>query len=62
MDYAILGSISTVVMFVTFVGIVLWAYSGRRKAAFEAAAMEPFALPDEQTNAASGQAQQRGRQ
>jgi cytochrome c oxidase cbb3-type subunit 4 len=62
MDYSILGSISTVVMFVTFVGIVLWAFSGRRKASFEAAAMEPFALPDEVAGAGTNQAQQRGRQ
>jgi len=60
MDYAVIGSISTVVMFVTFVGIVVWAYSKRRKASFDAAANEPFALPDEA--AGTGQAQQRGRQ
>jgi len=62
MDYAIVGSISTVVMFVTFLGIVVWAFSSRRKAAFDAAAREPFALPDEAAGAGSGQAQQRGRQ
>jgi cytochrome c oxidase cbb3-type subunit 4 len=60
MDYAILGSISTVVMFVTFLGIVLWAYSGRRRAAFDAAANEPFALPDEETDHRDGAKQQRG--
>ncbi len=62
MDYTILGSISTVVMFVTFIGIVVWAYSRKRKAAFDAAALEPFALPDETAGGSSGQAQQRGRQ
>jgi len=34
----ILGSITTVVAFVAFLAIVAWAYSGRRKAAFDAAA------------------------
>ncbi len=62
MDYSILGSISTVVSFVTFVGIVLWAYSRHRKPAFDAAAMAPFALPDEMPGASSGESQQRGRQ
>jgi cytochrome c oxidase cbb3-type subunit IV len=33
----------TVVSFITFVGIILWAYSGRRSAAFAAAANLPFA-------------------
>lgn len=33
-----LRSIITAVSFVTFVGIVLWAWSSRRKAAFEEAA------------------------
>ena len=61
MDYAILGSISTVVMFATFVGIVAWAYAGRRKPAFDAAAMEPFALPDERAGEADGRAQTQGR-
>ncbi len=43
----LLGSITTVVAFVAFVAIVAWAYSSRRKAAFDEAAMAPFALPDE---------------
>jgi cytochrome c oxidase cbb3-type subunit 4 len=45
--YSVLSSIMTVVSFVLFIGIVAWAYSKRRKAAFEAAANAPFALPDE---------------
>ena len=44
----ILGSITTVVAFVAFLAIVAWAYSGRRKAAFDAAANAPFALPDDE--------------
>jgi cytochrome c oxidase cbb3-type subunit IV len=44
----ILGSVTTVVAFVAFLAIVAWAYSARRKAAFEAAAKAPFALPDDE--------------
>jgi cytochrome c oxidase cbb3-type subunit 4 len=43
----LLGSITTVVAFIAFLAIVAWAYSSRRKDAFEAAANEPFALPDD---------------
>jgi cytochrome c oxidase cbb3-type subunit 4 len=39
--------VMTVLAFITFVGIVYWAYSGKRKAQFEAAANAPFALPDD---------------
>jgi len=45
--YSILASATTVISFVVFIGIVLWAWSGRRKAAFDAAANAPFALDDE---------------
>ena len=45
--YSTLGSIFTVISFVVFIGIVAWAYSSRRKQAFDVAAREPFALPDE---------------
>lgn len=45
--YSILASVTTVISFVIFIGIVLWAWSGRRKPAFEAAANAPFALDDE---------------
>ncbi len=45
--YSTLGSIFTVISFVVFIGIVAWAYSSRRKQAFDVAAQEPFALPDE---------------
>jgi cytochrome c oxidase cbb3-type subunit 4 len=37
-DWSDLRSIMTAVSFLTFVGIVLWAWSSRRKAAFEEAA------------------------
>ncbi len=37
----------TVIAFITFLGIVFWAWSGKRKSEFEAAANAPFALPDD---------------
>lgn len=45
--YSIMASAMTVVSFLAFLGIVLWAWSGRRKASFDDAAMAPFALDDE---------------
>jgi cytochrome c oxidase cbb3-type subunit 4 len=45
--YSTLASTLTVVSFFIFAGIVAWAYSSRRRSSFEAAAHEPFALPDE---------------
>ena len=45
--YSVLGSLFTVIAFGVFVGILLWAFSSRRKQAFDKAALEPFALPDE---------------
>ncbi len=44
---SVIGSTTTVVSFVAFVGVVVWAYSGRRKRAFDDAANAPFALPDD---------------
>ncbi len=40
-------SIATLVCMMTFIGIVIWAYSARRKSDFDEAAMLPFA--DEET-------------
>jgi len=45
--YSTLSSIFTVLSFALFIGIVWWAWSGRRRAEFAAAANAPFALPDE---------------
>jgi len=42
MDYSTFSSLMTVVMLVVFLGIVAWAYSSRRSAAFEEAARVPF--------------------
>lgn len=45
--FTFLGSATTVLAFVVFIGIVFWAYSGRRREAFDEAANAPFALPDD---------------
>ncbi len=45
--FTYLSSAATVVSFVVFIGIVLWAYSNRRRPAFDEAANAPFALADE---------------
>ena len=42
MDINLVRSILTAVMFAVFMGIVLWAWSGRRKSDFEAAARLPL--------------------
>lgn len=42
MDINDLRSIVTVVSFITFLGIVVWAFSGGRKSAFDEAARLPM--------------------
>ncbi|MFN7085710.1 MAG: cbb3-type cytochrome oxidase subunit 3 [Burkholderiales bacterium] len=42
MDINFLRSVMTVVLLAVFIGIVLWAWSGSRKPAFDAAARLPF--------------------
>lgn len=42
LDINTLRSVATVLSFVTFIGIVLWAYSRRNEADFEEAANLPF--------------------
>ena len=51
MDLNDLRSLVTVLTFATFVSIVCWAFSGRRKQAFDAAALLPF-TDDEPADAA----------
>ncbi len=46
MDQSIVGSIFTVIVFVSFIGIVWWAFSGRNKSKFDEAANLPFADED----------------
>jgi cytochrome c oxidase cbb3-type subunit 4 len=45
--YSVLASAMTVISFVIFIGIVVWAYSKGRRTAFDEAANAPFALPDD---------------
>ncbi len=42
MSFTFIQSIWTIVVMVTFLGIVVWAYSGKRKSAFDEAARLPF--------------------
>jgi cytochrome c oxidase cbb3-type subunit IV len=52
MDTGFLQSIWTVIAFVFFVGVVIWAWSGKRKKKFDAAARmaldDDKSVPDEQ--------------
>ncbi len=49
MDLNDVRTMVTVVAFLTFIGIVAWAYSGRRKAAFDYAARSVLEEDDEQS-------------
>ncbi len=42
MDINTLRSVTTVLSFVVFLGIMVWAWSGRRSADFDQAARLPF--------------------
>ena len=57
--YTILGAATTVLAFVAFLGIVVWAWGSGRRQAFDEAANAPFALPDE-TDEISGDNSKRG--
>ncbi len=46
MDAGLIGSVSTVVLFVIFVGIVWWAYHKGNKRRFDEAAQLPFVEED----------------
>jgi len=48
MDINDLRGISTIFLMVTFLGLCIWAYSSKRKKAFDEAANLPFA--DEELN------------
>ena len=43
----LIGSVVTVVFFITFIGIVWWAYGGSRRARFEEDARIPFEETDD---------------
>ncbi|MBI3525636.1 MAG: cbb3-type cytochrome c oxidase subunit 3 [Betaproteobacteria bacterium] len=59
MDINDLRSVVTVVSFVMFIGIVWWAYSDKRKPAFDEAALLPFS--DDELAEAGKEAGQRER-
>jgi len=46
MDYGVASSATTLIMLVVFVGIVAWAWSSKRSAAFDAAARAPLEEDD----------------
>jgi cytochrome c oxidase cbb3-type subunit 4 len=48
-----LNEVSTVVMFVAFIAIVVWAWSSKRKAAYDEAARVPLEDDDEPSGAAT---------
>lgn len=47
MDFNDLRTIVTALSFIAFIGVVIWAYNGKQKAAFDEAANLPFADKDE---------------
>lgn len=47
MDINTLRGLATLFVMIAFIGICIWAYSGRRKSSFDEAANLPFA--DEET-------------
>ena len=47
MDINDLRALFTVIMFVMFIGIVLWAWSNKRRGAFHEAANLPLDEPDQ---------------
>ena len=42
LDYVTFSTVMTVVMLIIFIGIVAWAYSGKRRAQFDEAARVPL--------------------
>ena len=56
--YSIAGSIVTVVSFAAFIAIVAWAWSAKRRKAFDEAANAPFALPDDGATSAAASEQE----
>ena len=43
MDIQTVRGLGTILVFVAFIGVVLWAYNGKRKSSFDEAANLPFA-------------------
>jgi cytochrome c oxidase cbb3-type subunit IV len=53
MDWITIRSVFTVVLFVVFIGIWVWAWSAKRKKAFDEAANLPF-VDDERSKRNNG--------
>ncbi len=51
MDQGVIGSIFTVIVFVSFIGVVIWAFSSRNKKNFDEAANLVFADEEDNKNA-----------
>ena len=60
MDLNTFRSIMTLLALLMFVGVVLWAYSGRRRDAFREAANLPFADDDTPSGETAGRAMNAG--
>ena len=58
MDFVTVRIVWTVVTFAVFVAILVWAYSGRARSGFDAAAQLPFA--DDAHDAPGGRAGEEG--
>lgn len=54
MDIGTFHSIWTLVLFISFIGIVIWAYSKRRKSQFDEAANLVFADEEDKTQDKTG--------
>jgi len=54
LDFDVLSSAVTVVWFLTFVALCLWAWSGRRAKDFDAAARLVFDEPDDAPGGGKG--------
>lgn len=55
MDINDFRGLATVFTMVAFIGVVIWAYSGKRKASFDEAAHLPFADEDQGSRASAEQ-------
>ena len=50
MDINDLRGLSTLFLMISFIGVCIWAYSSKRKAAFDEAAQLPFADEEQHQN------------
>ncbi len=58
MNWSTIWSVYTVLMLTVFVGVSVWAWSGKRKQAFSAAANLPFADDPPRSDIAPAQAKE----